>query len=451
MKTRNGHSSNFVSRKISSDFLCFTGESIVVSTIRIITVFFLLFFSLSGPLTLFAAGNNQIKPPQVQLPELNSASGLQERYNALTAPGIVMLPATGTSSVPRDIVARIEGELLRQFIYTGKLKPVRMQRWLLSTYTNKANNPFVVMNAIREEQFVFPLQYLGKPIIFKNDKKYYFALYVYALETYYPITVFRQIASLNTIDKMISSCIEELDARLSHPVSGITRKRIVVDDFKLDFYRMVEHSSGEFEFISVPFIERDGMTMREGDDFFSRMMGYILETTNLFQVIQTGDFKEYSNANISASSNMADYRIQGRAQLSDYECVLYIDVINLRSGVRVISLRYPMLSYSFDRVWDAYRRLSVQIVESVFDRDTYGVVPTLTAPNRSFFANNMFVGRNTLENFILERGLNVISTGSQFRVENAAGAVNSYYILLDDHPVVFTDKEGRRIWNLLRK
>lgn len=408
-------------------------------------VIFMLFFLLPGSLALFAAGNKQGQPPD------GGASGLQERYDALTAPGIVMLPISGTSPVSPDILAGIETELLRQLVNSGRIKPVRMQRWLLSTYTNKANNPFVIMNAIREEQYVLPLRYIGKPVVFRNENKYYFALYVYALEAYYPITIFRQIASLDTVGGMISSCVEEMNARLSRPASVAARKRVIIDDFRLDFYRLVEHSSGEFDFISVPFLERDGMTMREGDDFFSRVMGYVLETTNLFQVIPVGDFKEYSNANVGASSNMADYRIQGRAQLSDYECVLYIDVINIRTGVRVISLRHPLLSYSFDRVWGAYRLLSVRIIGSLFEREAYGVVPPLASANRSFFANDMFVGRDTLENYILERGLHVISTGPQYRAENAANSANSYYVLLDDHPVVFNGMEGRRVWNLLRK
>jgi len=417
----------------------------VASTVKKFTFVLIILASMS--FTLFAAGDQELKIPEIK----KGASDLQERYNALTAPGIIMLPVGGTSSVSVDVLARIESELFKQLTNAEKLKPVRLQRWLLSTYTNKANNPFAIMNAIREEQFVFPMKYIGKPIVFINDKKYYFALYVYALDTYYPITVFRQITSLDTVGIMISSCVEEINTRLSQPVSGSAKKRIIVDSFKLDFYRLVEHSSGEFEFISVPFIERDGMTMREGDDFFSRIMGYVLETTNLFRVIQAGDFKEYSNANIGANSNLADYRIQGRAQLSDYECVLYVDVIDVRTSAILVSLRQPVLSYSFERVWNAYRQLSVQIIEGLLKPETYRMVPTLTASNKSFFANNMFIGRNKLENFILANGLHVISTGPQYRIERSSGSVNSYYILLEDRPVIFTDKEGRRIWNLLRK
>jgi hypothetical protein len=412
----------------------------VASAIKKITILLTLIVLLPEPETLFALGKKEGQTPT-----------LQEKYNALTVPGIIMLPVSGTSSVSPDVLTQIERELLVQLINDNKIKPVRMHRWLLSTYVNKANNPFVIMNAIREEQYAFPLQYIGKPFVFKNGNHYYFVLYVYFLQTYYPITVFRQLTSLNSVEDMISSCIEELNVRVSQPASGGARKRIIIDDFKLDFYRLAKHSSGEFDFISTPFLERDGMTMREGDDYFSRTMGYILETTNLFQVIQIGDFKEYSNANIGANSNLADYRIQGRVQLSDYECILYIDVIDIRSSVRVLTLRHPLRSYSFDILWNAYRQLSVQIVEKLFNSETYGVIPALIASNKSFFSNNMFVGWNKLENYILGKGLHVISTGTQFWIENSKPSENSYYVILDDQIAVFYGMEGKRIWNLLKK
>jgi hypothetical protein len=422
-----------------------SAESNVASIIKSAAVFLALIFSLSKPFALFSAGETQGKSVEANGPTL------QNRYDALTAPGIIMLPISGTSSVSANILDQIERELFIQFVNNGRIKPVRMQNWLLSTYANKANNPFVIINNIREERFVFPLQYIGKPVVFRNDNQYYFVLYIYFLETYYPITVFRHVASLDDIENIILSCIEELNVRLTQPVSGSIRRRVIIDDFKLDLYRLVQLSSGEFDFISTPFIERNGMAMREGDDFFSRIMGYVLESTNLFQVIHAGDFREYSNSNIGASSNLADYRIRGRVLLSDYECVLYIDVINIRSGEPAASIRHPLLSYSFDNVWDAYRKISVQIIETLFDPETYGTVPTLTESNRGFFSNNMFIGWNTLDNFILARGLHIIATGSRYRIEDAGSNPKEYYILLDGDALVFTDMPGRHIWNLLRK
>ncbi|MDR0312024.1 MAG: hypothetical protein LBI14_00340 [Treponema sp.] len=409
----------------------------------------LVFFpSLSEPVFLFPLGKEQEQPPPV---ERRVISDLQDRYDALVAPGIIMLPAGGISAVSPDLLAQIENELFRQLVNGGKIKPVRMQRWLLSTYTNKANNPFTIMNAIRNEQYILPLQYMGKPVVFRNGAHHYLALYIYSLETYYPLIIFRHFIASDSLEDVIASCIDELHARLSQRYSGATRKRIVIDAFKLEFFRLAEHSSGEFDFIPAPFLELEGMTLRDGDDFFSRMMEYVLASTNLFQTFPIEDFREYSNAVVSAS-NPVDYRIQGRVQLSEYECVIYVDVLDVRSGgARVVSLRQPLLSYSFDGIWNAYRFLSVQIIEKLFEHESYGIVPKLESPGRSFFSNGMFIGWDTLENFVLARGLHVISTGSPLRIEHDPNLVNSYHVLLDNHAFVYTDTEGNHIWNLLQK
>jgi len=408
-------------------------------------ILLLVLFSLSKPFVIFAGGALEGKPAEVKV-----VTELQDRYNALTAPGMVMLPISGISVVAPDFLVKVENELYKQLVNDGKIKPVKMQSWLLSRYANKADNPFAIINVIKAEQFSLPLQYIGKPVVFMDGNRYYFVLYVYRLETYYPVIVFRQLASLDTLNDMIASCIEELNARLSRQVSRVVRKRVVIDDFKLEFFRLVEQKD-EFEFIAAPFIEKEGVILREGDDFFSRIMGYILVSTNLFQVFQVGDFKEYSNAVIGNNSTMADYRIQGRVQLTEQECVFFVDVLDVRSGAKVVSLRYPLLSYSFEEVWGIYRQISVQIVAKLFDQESYGVIPTLVSPGRSFFVNNMFVGWNTLENFILARGLHVISTGSSYRIEAGKDTVNSYHIILDNQIMVYINKEGRRIWNLLNK
>jgi hypothetical protein len=418
----------------------------MASTVKAIAVLLIVFFSLLKPLAIFSFGQKQEQPVETKI-----VTDLQDRYNALVAPGIVMLPVNGTSAVDPSLLDQIEKELFRQLVNGGRIKPIKMQQWLLSTYTNKANNPFAIMNAIKAEQYAIPLHYIGKPAVFRSGRQYYFALYVYSLETYYPIIIFRQWASLDEIDRMVESCVYELHLRLSQPVSGDTRKRVVIDDFKMEFLRLVEHSSGEFDFIAAPFLESGGVTLRAGDDFFSRTMGYILATTRLFQVFQIGDFREYSNAVVGAASTLVDYRIEGRVQLSEYECVLYVDVVDIRSGAKVISLRHPLLLYSFDDVWNAYRLISVQIIEKLFAPENYGVIPPLVSPGRNFFANDMFVGWNTLENFILARGIHIISTGSAYRIEYAGDTVNSYHVLLDNLGMLYTDLEGRHIWKLLTK
>jgi hypothetical protein len=419
----------------------------MVSAVGKAAVLLFVIFSLSGTVVLFGAGRGQSAG---SVP----VTTLQDKYNALAAPGIIMLPVSGTSAVPSEVLTQIENELLRQLVDGGKLKPVRMHNWLFTTYKNKASNPFVVINAIRSEDYVFPLRYIGKPSVFRGGNKYYFSLYVYSLQTYYPVNIMRQldIASLTDgkIAAMVASCGEELDARFSREASGPARKRVVVDDFKLDFFQLAKLSSGEFEFISSPFLEAEGTTLREGDDFFSRVMGYVLSTTGMFQVFQLGDFREYSNANISTTTALVDYRVQGRVQLSRNECVLYVDVIDVRTGASVVSLLYPLLSYSFSEVWNAYRELSFQIVSALFNRESFGIVPEITYSGYNFFANNMFIGWDKVENYVLPKGLHIISAELSNLKENRKRFLN-YYVFLDYKGVVFPDEQGQRVWNLLGK
>lgn len=412
---------------------------------KVIAILLLMIFSLLKPFALFAVDVKQSKSGEIRV-----VTDLQDRYNALVAPGIVMLPMSGTSVVSPDFLIKIENELYKQFVNNGKLKPVKMQSWLLTKYTNKSNNPFAVINDIKAEQFSLPVQYIGKPVVFMDNNRYYFIINIYPMETYYPLIIFRQLTSLDTVNDMIASCIEELHTRLSQPPSKGIRKRVVIDDFKIDFFRLVEQKD-EFEFIAAPFIEKKGIVLREGDDFFSRIMGYILATTNLFEIFQLGDFKEYSNSVISNNSTMADYRIKGHVQLTEQECVFYVEVFNISSGASVISLRYPLLSYSFEAVWSIYRQISVQIIAKLFDQESYGIVPNLASAGRGFFANNMFVGWNTLENFVLARGLHVIYTGSSYRIAAGSNTVNSYHVILDNQSMVYKNREGRRIWNLINK
>jgi len=418
----------------------------MASAMKTTVVLLLVFFSLSAPVTLFPKGLLQKDKEPI------TVTHLQDRYDTLEAPAVVMLSASGTSAVSTDIVTQIEKELLKQLVNSGRYKPVKMQRWLLTTYdNNKANNPFSIMNAIKDEQYIYPLHYIGKPYVFYSGSHYYFVFYIYSLDTYYPLIILRQFTSLDTIEDMIASCMEEFYIRLSNPVLGGIRRRVVIDDFSMEFLRLVRHSSGEFDFITAPFIEYKGVTLRDEDDFFSRVMGYVLAATNLFQVFHVGDFKEFSNASIGGASNLADYRIQGRVQLSDYESVLYVNVIEIRSGARILSLRYPLLSYSFDEVWNIYRRISVQIIDKLFDSEMYGMVPPLKSPGRSFFANNMFIGWNGLENLVFAKGLHVIYTGTPYRIERSRKFVNSFHVLLDNESMVYTDLEGRHVWNLLGK
>jgi hypothetical protein len=415
---------------------------------------------LLSPCNLFARGKKE-RPVETKV-----ITELQDRYDSLEAPAVIMLPVTGTSGVSAEYFLQIEKELSKQLVDNGKLKPIVMQKWLTATYRNsKAANPFSFMNAIKAEQYVLPIQYVCKAYVFKSDARYFLTLNLYPLATFYPVTIFRIFTTSDEIPEAITSCLEELNVRLFQQIQNDSRRRIVIDKFKVELLQLVVLQSGEFEFVATPFIEEAGVSIREGDDFFSNLLGYILSSTNLFRVIRPSDFDEYANANIDPATVNADYKIQGRVQLSGNECVLYTDLLDIHNGAKLVSLRYPLPDYSLESMWKAYREISVAITGRIYNQDSYGVVPVLSSPDYGFFANNMFVGWDSLENFVLPRGLHTINTGSFYHVidyaaggnvkqKNTSGKIkgpHTYYVLLDTMSRVYTDSEGEHIWNLLKK
>lgn len=410
-------------------------------------------FLLLLPHDVYGSGKSSKKNEAPTEPpvEIRVVTELQDKYNGLTAPALIMLPVVATSPVAPELTLETEKELLKQLVDSGKVKPILMQKWLNSTFGNtRSNNPFLLMNSIKAEQYVMPVQYIGKSTIFKSGIRNFFLLNIYPLNTYYPVTIFRIFYNEKDLPEMVSSCIEEMNIRLFQTTANDSRKRIIIDDFKLELLKLVELPSGEFEFISAPFIERSEMTIRENDDFFSRILGYVLSTTGLFRVMLPGDFKDYANATITGgTANNVDYRIQGRVQLSEKECVLYVNVQDIRTGAVVNSIRYPLLDYSLNNVWNTYRIISVSIISKIYDQSVFGIVPPITSANDGFFANNQFIGWDSLENIVLTKGFHKISTGS-FNKSNDIPS-KTYYVLLDTINEVYTGRNGEHIGNLLNK
>jgi hypothetical protein len=430
----------------------------VGSTLKRVLVYGIsLFLLLFSPDSSFALGKKEERPVEIRV-----ITELQDKYSALNnVPGVIMFPVSATSAVPAEWVVLIEKELSTQLVKRGKFKPVLMQKWLLSTYSNtKANNPFALMNTVRAEQYVVPVGFVARANIFKNDDRYGFFINFYSLTNYYPVTIFRFFSSVDDLPNVISSCLGEMERRLSQTTSGEVKKRIVIDTFKLELLRLAELQTGEFDFISTPFIEKNDVPIRATDEYFSSILGYILSTTGLLNVMYPKDFAEYSNSVISTTTSLVDYRIQGKIQISEQECVVYIDLFDIHSNATVISLRYPLSEYSLEIIWNAYRDISVYIIGKIFNQDKFGVVPALSAPGQVFFANDQFVGWDTLENFVLARGIYRISnedylpkpdTENRRRRGTSKSVPNEYYILLENIIRVYINREGEHIWNLLKK
>lgn len=463
-----------------------TGSTVKRETIKNIAILFLLLF-FNG--IVYAKGISEApKPPEtpVGIPsdadvqerpvEIQVITELQDRYNALSAPAMIMLPTYSSSAIPSDLLLQLDKELLKQLVNMGKVKPVLMQKWLFTRFGNsKANHPFAFLNAINAEQYVVPVQYVGKSSVFKSEADYVYMLNVYPVTAYYPVTMIRIFSNVNELPAVLASCLDEMNIRLFQARLNITGKRVIIDKFKLDLLKLVELEDGEFEYISAPFIEHRGVSLRDGDDYFGGILAYVLASTDLFRVLRPAEFSDYANA--TASTTYVDYLIQGKVQISEKECVLYVDVQDVSSGRKVVSIKYPMLEYSLGNIWKAYREISCEIVKVIFDKNSFGIVPALSAPNRGFFFNNMFIGWNSVEYLVLAKGFHKISTGSYYRALDAEtsgdieaiggnnqktttsrltsvqsyGMADTYFVLLDTVDRIYTDRDGEHINNLLNK
>lgn len=450
--------------------------------------FLFFIFLLLGPHVLFAFGNKEPdikKPKGPQEPEIivKNLTDLQDRYNSMspTIPGMVMLGTIATTIVPVEMPGEIDRELARQLVMGGKIKPISIQKWLTSTYYGKkANNPFTLMNAIKAEHYAVPLQFICKPYIFKCEDYYILHVNFYSLTgTAYPVSVLRLFETSGDIPAVIGAILDEMQLRMYEQNRGANKKRIVVENFRLDFLKLVALDSGEFEFIQAPFINQYGVALRDGDDFFSLLLGYSLASTSLYQVIRPADFSDFA-ASAGLDSNVADYIIQGRVQLSAELSVLYVTVRDVKNNSTVITIKYPLHDCSLKNIWNAYREISIKITSAISPSSGFGIVPNLSAPERGMYINNMFVGWDSVDYLVLPKGMHQVYTGSYFRsgssldgferpivqeepdkkgkkkndepppVEKEPG-IGTFYVLLDTMERVFTDREGEYVWNFLKK
>lgn len=455
---------------------------VVSTTSKFCSIFFVSVLLLF-PHTLFSTGSSEEEPVKEVPVEIKVITEMQDRYDSIgeDIPAMVMLDSTGTSIIPTDFLLRIDTELPRLLVNRGRVKPISMKGYFTQEYEKKASSPFAFMDALNAESYSVPLEYICKPYVFQSDAYYAITLNFYSLsaKTYYPVTVLRLFESYDDIPSVLIACLEEMEYRLFEENRGTGQKRIVVEEFSLSFLQIVELETEEFEFISVPFTKNYGIPLRDGDDYFSLIMGYVLSTTDMFQVMRLSDFSEFADTG-DVTLRQADYSVQGKVQLSEQLSVLYVDVKNLRDNTLLVSIQYPLRDCTLKNIWNVYRDISSYLINVIVEEDSFGYVPFLEAEGRAFYANDMFIGWDSLEGQIFQKGLNEIYTGSYYRqgsenfryekeltsdLEEKFQEVKSedsideavdeiigvYYVFLDTIDQMFTDREGQFLWNLLKK
>lgn len=407
------------------------------------------FLAAFVPLFLFPGGCAS-QPPQTLV-----VSDAQDAYEALPAglPAIALLPVRAASGVPQETLAELEDELRRQFALGGKFKPVTIGKWLDSAFTRpRAANPFALLAALREERYPAPLQALCKPSVFISQGYCILHLGFFPLAgSPYPFGILRFFRESGDIKAVIAACLEEFALRfpaaLREPEKG--KKRIIVESFALEFRRLLELENGEFEFIGVPFVTQQGFIVRDTDDFFSLFTAYGLEASGIVRVMRPADLADYADGG-KAGPSRADYLVRGRVQLSDEMNILYADVVETSGDKVLLGVRHPFRGTDFRSIWEACQEAVRLILEGLYPPGSLVRVPLLSAGGRGFFRDAMLIGWDRLDCVVLPKGMYEIKTGSILR-QGAELLEKTFYVLLDTENLVFEDREGKYVWNLLQK
>ncbi|MDR1179908.1 MAG: hypothetical protein LBK44_05325, partial [Spirochaetales bacterium] len=90
------------------------------------------------------------------------------------------------------------------------------------------------------------------------------------------------------------------------------------------------------------------------------------------------------------------------------------------------------------------------ILESLYPPGSLVRVPPLSAGGRGFFRDATLIGWDRLDYMVLPKGMYEIKTGPLLG-QSAKSSEKTFYILLDTETLVFEDREGKYVWNLLRK
>lgn len=425
-------------------------DSILLYVLLSIFIFFFV------PHTLFSFGMEEV---EVEIDtgadgaEIKEITDMQDSYTALPASVslICMLPVGRASGVPDVFLKKIEYSLPRYMVTMGIAKPVTMDKWFTQNYLKKkVSTPFALIRSITAERYTIPLSGICKPYIFASGSFFVLQLSFYPfVGSLYPTIITRVFKTIEELDNVLVSSLSEFSKRSFTEGYDTKRKKVIVAPFIIENRKLVEVGSGEFEFVTSPFIEKEKVTIKKTDDYFSRLFAYLLRTTNLFTVMPLQDLSDYCNTDIYRSYE-ADYIIKGRIQITDQFCVLYIDLYNASSGKIIYSVKNPITVFSLEKLWTVFQHVNVFIAEKIFSENSISVIKDLQATGYGLYSDNMFIGWNSIKELVRPKGLHIVETlRISFQKKKDKKTPKFFYILLDSDTWVFTDRNGAYIENLL--
>lgn len=388
---------------------------------------------------------------------------LQAVYNDMSdsVPAVVLLQPECTSGVPARLAGSVSEEIKNQMILSSCFKPVSMSKWLDSRYMeSKARSVFQFIGDLGGERYSVNLKGICKSCIFKCGDNYILHIAVYPFSNGgYPVSAVRIFKSTRDVPKAVQYCLLDV-SRLFSSIPR-ARRKLAVAPFEISCRTLVEQKSGEFDFIKTSFSMQEGIEVKEGDDYFSRIFAYQAETTGLFNASPLSNMADYARTAVSVPSvqGYADYLVKGAVVLSNKMNIVTVSLVKTDTGKTVWSSKYFTKRLDLQEIWKFNSFFLCGIAEAVYAPGEYIVLDRLSAPGRGFYMNGMFAAWDRMEAVPVPARKLVVNTGTMLESDSVLDpSVNhskdnrDFFVYVNNNETaVFTGREGEYAWNLLEK
>lgn len=287
---------------------------------------------------------------------------------------LAMVPFEGTISVDPDLVKLFYDEFIRRFISDNVYKPVSLEHWL-DTVHGEYSFPSVeqLLNAVNYGRM--PVKHLCWGNLNCIEGEYVFTFYWYDIKQKKKSMYQREFTleeiegkdilyndnRLEVTDSILSSILEEFDSRNGRE-DRLFSKNILIRKTRVSYFQYTRLSGGDEEFSSIPFIQYNNTSLKDGEDFFSDIFEYTFYKTGLVY--------EYSDK-LGRRIKRETPLLTGYQYILDSEILVSKDFSVLKIIVRnpkwppddnvVIQYSYPLQDIRYTTLQDAAQK-NIQLI-----------------------------------------------------------------------------------------
>lgn len=366
-------------------------------------------------------------------------------------PSVCLLSFEGIGGINNDLLETVTTEMKKQMVLTSSFKPISMTKWLDGEYSeNRASSIFSLLTVLRNKKYPIILRSILKPKLIRVGNKYVVLLNLYNLKNEkYPLKTLRILdsASEKELSEGIKNCLLDLKSLYEERKDG-NKKRIAILPFEITCRTLAEQKNGNFDFIKTSFSEQEGVELKETDDFFSEIFAYQAECTGLFNSIATSNIKEYAKASNSVGN--ANYAVKCKIELTNKINVINLKLQECETGKNIGEYKFFTEKLDIETIWKINNHFLKEISKAIFTENKYISIEKIEEPNRAFYINGMFAGKNTLENIPIPKENIKIKTGTFMEADK--DDEKSLFIYMEKNRIeIFKGRKGEFVWNLLEK